>query len=314
MVFASGKNKATGRKKYYGIFLTALVLTLALAGCSSGGKDDPDFVPRKAPEIRLIPEGGEEINYGPDTAIDTTNKKEGYVMAEYTGEADKAKIQITDPNQVVYSYSLRPGNFETFPLPSGSGSYHIDVLEHAYDNMYAYLYGLDMEVEIEDEFLPFLYPNQYVWFTPDDEAVRLAKDLSDESGSDLDFVANVYHYVISHIEYDYDKVDNVPADYVPDIDQVLAEKKGICFDYASLMAAMLRSQGVPCKLLVGYSGTYYHAWISVYTPEVGWIDNIISFDGTEWSLMDPTLAANNGKDAVKSYIGDGSNYSVKYQY
>ena len=94
----------------------------------------------------------------------------------------------------------------------------------------------------------------------------------------------------------------------------MASKKGICFDYASLMAAMLRSQGIPTKLEVGYSGQAYHAWISVYLQETGWVDGIISFDGKDWTLMDPTLAAGNDRASVKKYIGDGSHYTVKYTY
>jgi hypothetical protein len=30
--------------------------------------------------------------------------------------------------------------------------------------------------------------------------------------------------------------------------------------------------------------------------------------------MDPTLAASNNSQSVKDYIGDGSNYTVKYSY
>ena len=59
------------------------------------------------------------------------------------------------------------------------------------------------------------------------------------------------------------------------------------------MSAMLRSQRIPTKLEVGYSGDVYHAWISCYVDEIGWVDNIIEFDGKNWSIMDPTLAANN---------------------
>ena len=80
------------------------------------------------------------------------------------------------------------------------------------------------------------------------------------------------------------------------------------------MSAMLRSQGIPTKLEVGYSGEAYHAWISTYIKESGWVDNIIQFDGNSWTLMDPTLAAGNSADSVKKYIGDGSNYIVKYSY
>ncbi len=80
------------------------------------------------------------------------------------------------------------------------------------------------------------------------------------------------------------------------------------------MSAMLRSQRIPTKLDVGYSGEVYHAWISCYVDEVGWVDGIIKFDGRHWSLMDPTLAASNSAANVKKYVGDGSNYTTKYTY
>ena len=80
------------------------------------------------------------------------------------------------------------------------------------------------------------------------------------------------------------------------------------------MSAMLRSQGIPTKLVVGYSGDAYHAWISVYLKETGWVDKIIEFNGKSWTLMDPTLAASNSRSSVQKYIGDGSNYTVKYSY
>ena len=102
---------------------------------------------------------------------------------------------------------------------------------------------------------------------------------------------------------------------VPDLDQILEIKKGICFDYAAMMTAMLRSQEVPCKLVVGYAGVAYHAWISVYKEKDGWIDNVIYFDGTTWKRMDPTFASSaNKSEAIMKYIGDGSNYTEKYIY
>lgn len=180
--------------------------------------------------------------------------------------------------------------------------------------MYAIAFSQDIAVEIEDEYKPFLYPNQYVWFTPDDQAMKLGVEISDQSSNDLDYVEQIYRYVIETITYDDDLAANVQADYLPVIDRTLDSKKGICFDYASLMAALLRSQNIPTKLVVGYSGDAYHAWISVYLKEIGWVNDIIKFDGKNWSLMDPTLASNNINSSVKEYIGDGSNYTVKYSY
>ncbi|MDE6894628.1 MAG: hypothetical protein K2P43_00370, partial [Lachnospiraceae bacterium] len=62
-------------------------------------------------------------------------------------------------------------------------------------------------------------------------------------------------------------------------------------------------------------GEAYHAWISVYLEETGWVDNIIEFHGSSWSLMDPTFAAGTGNSSsLKQFIGDGTNYVVKYYY
>lgn len=263
----------------------------------------------------LTPEAAGEKCYGENgVSIDASHITDGYIMVRYTGEAAKAKVQITVPDGSVYTYTLLGDSYETIPISSGSGKYQINVLEQAYDNMYALLFTADLEAELSDGFKPFLYPNQYVWFTADSNVVELARQQSEQSGSDLDYVARVYHYVIENIDYDTVKAQTVPGGYVPDVDAVLAEGKGICFDYASLMAAMLRCQGIPTKLQVGYSGQAYHAWISVYLEEAGWIDQVIRFDGKEWSLIDPTLAANNDAQAVRKYVGDGTNYTVKYSY
>lgn len=287
-----------------------------LSGCKSeaGGKNHSDEQRVTATEY-LVPSASGTVAYeGNGIIIDASNTSEGYVMVKYTGSADKVKLQITVPDSTVYSYNLRPGDFETFPLSAGDGNYQIAVLEHARDDLYAIAFSQDIEVTISDEFKPFLYPNQYVWYTPDSEAVAFGAEISDKSSNDLDYVEQVYRYVIENITYDDALAANVQADYLPVIDNTLKEGKGICFDYASLMAAMFRSQNIPTKLVVGYSGDAYHAWISVYLKETGWVNDIIKFDGKSWALMDPTLAANNSNSSVKEYIGDGSNYTVKYSY
>ena len=78
------------------------------------------------------------------------------------------------------------------------------------------------------------------------------------------------------------------------------------------MTAMLRVQRIPTKLVVGYAGELYHAWISVYLDGVGWIDNIIYFDGKDWVRMDPTFAASGC--GASEYVGDSSNYHDLYYY
>ena len=263
----------------------------------------------------LKPEAGGSVVYGGGSvSIDASNASDGYIMVKYTGSAPKVKIQISHSGADTYTYTDKSKDYQTFPLSEGDGYYKVDVLENVSGDFYAFLTSTGLDVDIKNEFGAFLYPNQYVWYEEGDKAIDLARELSGKSSDNLDYVEKVYKKVIKSIKYDNDKAANVATDYIPDIDETLASGKGICFDYASLMSAMLRSQGVPTKLVVGYSGQAYHAWISVWLEEQGWVDNIIEFDGKSWSLMDPTLASNNSSKSVKKYIGEGSNYVVKYNY
>lgn len=302
---------------FFRIFICIATASLFM-GCSSDStgksKNHTDERRTTATEF-LVPEASGAVVYNNGVAcIDASNTSEGYVQARYDGSAPKVKLQITAPDATVYSYNLRPGNYETFPLSGGDGTYTLNILENVNADLYAISLSQTIEVGIADEFQPFLYPNQYVWFTPNDKAVALGMDISDNASNDLDYVEQIYRYVIENITYDDQLAENVQADYLPVIDNTLSSGKGICFDYASLMAALLRSQRIPTKLEVGYSGDSYHAWISVYLKEIGWVNNIIEFDGKNWSLMDPTLASNNSNSSVGKYIGDGSNYVVKYSY
>ena len=60
-----------------------------------------------------------------------------------------------------------------------------------------------------------------------------------EDTSDVDALQAIYDYVTENLTYDYDLADTVESGYLPDVDATLESKKGICFDYAALTAAML---------------------------------------------------------------------------
>ena len=75
---------------------------------------------------------------------------------------------------------------------------------------------------------------------------------------------------------------------------------GYCVYFATTMAAMLRSQGVPAQFVTGYSegqsvggdryvvrGQDAHAWVKVYFPEHGWV----AFDPTPASQRDAVRSA-----------------------
>ena len=300
-------------------YLLIAIFCLLLGGCSgssSASRKEHSGPPRDSTPKVLTPSADGVTVYQNDFAsIDASNTSQGYVMVKYNGTNEKVKLQITCPDQSCYTYLISDrGAYDTFPLTAGNGSYALQVLENVAGDTYTVSLAQSINVNIEDEFLPFLYPNQYVNFHIDSKAVSKGSDLAKDTYSDLDVVQNIYNYVIKNISYDTEKAQNVSYGYVPDIDDTLSSKKGICFDYAALMASMLRSQNIPTKLEVGYSGDAYHAWISTYIDDKGWVDDIIQFNGDTWQIMDPTLAATNDSAAVKKYIGDGSHYVVKYTY
>ena len=296
----------------------------SLAGCAEPAPpsaltapEDPNVPGERdnTPHVLVPEQGGAEICGNDDVSICLSHLGDGYFSARFTGDSPKVKLQLTAENSLTYTYDLPvDGEWTIFPVSLGSGHYTLGVYSNIEATMYAEVYGTEFDVALTDEFGPFLYPNQYVEYTADSDAVKLGQKLSGEAADDLGYVQNVYNYVISNITYDTEMAENLPVNYIPDPDATLASGKGICFDYASLMTAMLRSQGVPTKLVTGYSGEAYHAWISVYLKEQGWVDNIISFDGKKWTLVDPTLGANNDAKDVAKYIGDGKNYTVKYVY
>lgn len=83
----------------------------------------------------------------------------------------------------------------------------------------------------------------------------------------------------------YDEKIPFPPEDRDRVDWFLFElKRGYCDYYASAMAVMLRSQGVPARIVSGYAGGAYntekgvyevrqnvaHTWVEVYFPGYGW--------------------------------------------
>jgi hypothetical protein len=331
-------------KRKIALFL-ALLLTLSLlAGCAQDDLVDlhipssaesasfdeygeefiditPEMVPlTAAPAIFSIPvpaAPGTSVKKNDKAVIDYSNRKDGYIMAKFIPKSSKAiKVMVKGPSEAQYQYNLKPGGvFEVFPLSDGNGKYTISIFEQVDGSKFATVVSVSVDVTLTDEFAPFLRPNQYVHYNKDSATVKKAAELIKDSKNITEKVSAIYNFTIKNLTYDKEKAKNVKSGYLPDVDAVLKDKKGICFDYAAVMTAMLRSQGIPTKLVIGYTGDIYHAWISVYSSESGWVNSIIQFDGKSWKLMDPTFAStgNQSSDVMK-YIGDGKNYKAKFIY
>lgn len=266
----------------------------------------------------LMPEASGKVTKGNSkVTIDASNTADGYVMIKYLVKSSKRlKVIVKNPAGTNYTYNLNKiGQWETFPLSGGNGNYSVAVYQNTSGNKYSTVYSTTLSVKLADEFAPYLLPNQYVDYSKASKTVAKAKELTKGKTTDLQKIQAVYTWVVKNVKYDKQEAATVKSGYLPVVDEVLETKKGICFDYAALMTAMLRSQGIPCQLVVGYSGKSYHAWINTYTAENGWMNSVIYFDGQSWKLMDPTYASTgNQGQAIMKYINNTANYQAKYLY
>ncbi len=305
-----------------------LALCLLLSGCGTAGPWEgevpelqipsaaepqrEELTPYEAPPLATSSFHPDRAEGSAEAMIDLSAVSEGYVAVSAISER-RLKFQVIK-DELTYNYDLSSdGEPSIFPLQCGDGSYVFRIVENIEDNKYVQVYRTDCEVEMLDEFQPFLRPSDYARYDAQSECVREAARLASACSDKLEVVSSVYGFVCENIRYDYEKASSVKIGYLPDVDETLRGGKGICFDYASLAAAMLRSQGIPTKIVFGYVAPddLYHAWNMFYTEESGWVTVSFEVSGKNWNRIDLTFAAGGADDA---FIGNGSNYTDVYFY
>ena len=114
---------------------------------------------------------------------------------------------------------------------------------------------------------PYLIATTDVQFTSGDDVCKKAAELCKDAKTDMDKVTAIYNYIAGHYTYDTKLANDITSGkvskYIPDTAATLNSDKGICYDLASLFAAMCRSQDIPCTLTKGCAGSSYHAWNKV---------------------------------------------------
>lgn len=229
---------------------------------------------------------GDTIYKKSGTVVDASHAADGYICAKHTAGSKRLKLRISK-NDTTYTYDLNSnGEYEVYPLQMGSGTYKVQVYQQASGSQYAQASSLSFKVSLNREDAAFLCPSQYVWYEENYEAVKKSLELCTDDMTDAQKVRKVYEYITSHWVYHHMRALTVKSGYIPDLEGVYKEKMGICFDFAALMACMLRVQGIPTQIVIGYADNVYHAW------------NIVTVDGTG-SLLDPTGEVTNVK--VKNY-------------
>ena len=152
-----------------------------------------------------------------------------------------------------------------------------------------------------DEAADFGFPSPYV---PRHEDFAAYSRPSFSAGrTTFDAATDLMQRIYQDFDYDADSTEiNTPAV------EALAQRRGVCQDFAHIMIACFRTMGLPARYISGYLLTQppagqprlvgadaSHAWASVYLPgrngPGGWVD------------FDPTNGRQPGEDYVTLAIG-----------
>jgi hypothetical protein len=116
----------------------------------------------------------------------------------------------------------------------------------------------------------------------------LAREVAGAGRTSYDMARAVELHLRRNYQYSLDVGTSVSASPVEDF--LFTRKTGYCEHYATAMVVMLRTLGIPARLVTGFLpglwndfGNYYsvrqqdaHAWVEVYFPRSGWV----TFDPT----------------------------------
>ena len=202
------------------------------------------------------------------SAICTDGASAGYFTVQYK-DADNAKMKVgvTYNKETVY-YNYVGGDTSSYTFTKGDGTYTITLFLHVTGTSYTPVLTEKVTVKMGDSLAPYRASTDEITFSKDDAVGRKASELCSGLTDDESKVLAIHNFVADTITYDYDfarkVITGAVKTYVPDTSDILSSKKGICYDFSALFAALCRSQDIPCTIEKGFYCGGYHAWNKVY--------------------------------------------------
>ncbi len=143
----------------------------------------------------------------------------------------------------------------------------------------------------------------------DTDTVKHADEICADCNTDEERVKAIYEWMIHNFEYGY---ECEPVIQYFNVRKTLSTRKGICYDFSHLFAALCRSQNIPCYVVDGDkrdNAQYHHTWNRVY------------FDSSWWNIdvtFDTVQTKNQGslyglREIEAPYSQDGE-YFIKRIY
>jgi len=193
------------------------------------------------------------------------------------GDSTEYKFMVSKDGQ--NQFFRAPKNKEVLlPLPFGTGVYSITLLKQKLDDVFSIEKQYIVNHVSENEYIGLTCSDCVVNWHPDGDLAVTALNLTKGCMSEEEKVMVIRKFVVTTIEYDHDKIDRIPTDYLPNAEETFKTGNGLCYDYSVLFAAMLRINKIPAKVVKGYTTAVpvYHAWNEVFV------------DG-EWKIVDTTV-------------------------
>lgn len=250
--------------------------------------------------IQVVYSSGSNITKNGVTLTKPEMKVQGVVSIEGKTVQKKIKIVVKKNNKETwYNADLENGRFdEAIWLTDGLGKYQVTVMVNEYDRKYSY--GPSISIENVGEVNKNLVPAKYI--ESDDPVIKdAAAKILKNCSSDIEKAEAIYEWVVKNIEYDYKKLEKHKAgDYDNQYGALhtYMTKKGVCFDFATLTAALGRSAGLQVKVAEGLANTDFslglHAWNEIYITELD-----------KWIHVDTTFGSVSGQNFFDTEADEG---------
>ena len=157
----------------------------------------------------------------------------------------------------------------------------------------------------------FLLSTGEVIYSSGMQFIKKADEIAATCSNDFEKVGKIYAWLTDYLDYKPSDDYTAVGTYTCDLEKVYNRGYGVCYDYAVILAAMLRSQGIPCKVVFGkYAGSDYgHVWNEVYINSNGSITtDKVDIAGNKWCRLDPTMSHSNSGKQSTDYMNTDKNY------
>jgi transglutaminase-like putative cysteine protease len=151
--------------------------------------------------------------------------------------------------------------------------------------------------------------------------IQLAEEITKKSTNQFDKSMDIQNFLQTNFKYNLE-IPEFPEDAETVNYFLFNQKEGYCEHFATSMVVMLRSIGIPSRLVTGFSpGTYNqitayheikssdaHAWVEVYFPKRGWV----IFDPTPGYVANLSQKKNEGNVLALYYLSKIYDFLKKY--